>query len=253
LNYAVPDAQALSTTISQVGTLLFRQIHVTTVLDTKATLAGIEQAFQQVATRITADDVFVLYLAGHGVTRDGRYYFLPQDFHRGAETVQPARGIQIMGSSPQDFRRREAETLQYSGVTQERLQAWLARIQAHRSMILIDTCESGSLVHNASALQVAIEKLSSATGRATMVAAMETQPALEGYKGHGVFTYVLLQALYYADQHYGNRDGMTSIFEIASHVDAHVPTTTREAFGVEQFSQVHILGRNFSIGTTSQK
>jgi hypothetical protein len=42
--------------------------------------------------------------------------------------------------------------------------------------------------------KTAISKLIRATGRATIVAATEEQMALEGVKGHGAFTYVLLQA-----------------------------------------------------------
>jgi hypothetical protein len=47
--------------------------------------------------------------------------------------------------------------------------------------------------------KTAIARLTRATGRATIVASTDSQPALEGYKGHGMFTYVLLEAFHQAD------------------------------------------------------
>ena len=44
-------------------------------------------------------------------------------------------------------------------------------------------------------MKTAINKLVRATGRATIVASSKDQVALEGYEGHGVFTYILLEAL----------------------------------------------------------
>jgi hypothetical protein len=70
---------------------------------------------------------------------------------------------------------------------------------------------------------------------------------VEGYKGHGVFTYVLLQALRYADAAVGNRDGYTGLFEIAAYVNAHVPEIARQEFGFQQTPQVHTLGTDFPI------
>jgi uncharacterized caspase-like protein len=99
--------------------------------------------------------------------------------------------------------------------------------------------------------KTAINKLTRATGRATIVAATDTQPALEGYQGHGVFTYVLLQALQRADTSHGNRDGVTGIFELAAYVDDQVPAITQQAFKFEQFPQVHMVGSDFPIGTVT--
>jgi hypothetical protein len=74
---------------------------------------------------------------------------------------------------------------------------------------------------------------------------------LEGYQGHGVFTYVLLQALQRADMSHGNRDGVTGIFELAAYVDDQVPAITQQAFRFEQFPQVHMVGSDFPIGTVT--
>jgi hypothetical protein len=81
----------------------------------------------------------------------------------------------------------------------------------------------------------------------TIVAAKDDQPAMEGYKGHGVFTYVLLKALQEADKYYGNRDKQTSIFEISSYVDEKVPEITFKAFGYEQVPQLNMQGSDFPI------
>ena len=96
--------------------------------------------------------------------------------------------------------------------------------------------------------KTAIDRLSRATGRATIVAATDTQPAMEGYKGHGVFTYAVLQALRHADTVSGNRDGITGLFELAAYVHARVPEITMRTFAYEQIPQVHMQGSDFPVG-----
>ncbi|RMF86150.1 MAG: caspase family protein, partial [Nitrospinota bacterium] len=230
LKYAVPDAQAITARIREIGEPLFPDIRVTELFDDQATFAGIDAAFQRIASQAQTKDVFVLYMAGHGKTLDGRYYFLPQD-----------------------FRYRNEDSIRREAINQDHLQRWLASIPARKSLVLIDTCESGSFTQSLALLRgmvekTAIEKLIRATGRATIVAATDVQPALEGYRGHGVFTYVLLEALQQADKNFGNRDGITSIFELAQYVDDRVPEVTLQAFQFEQFPQVYMLGSDFPIG-----
>jgi WD40 repeat protein len=237
LNYAVPDAQALVAALRRAAAPLFSDPIITMLLDEQVTLHSLEVAFTQATARIKPQDVFVLYIAGHGVTRDGRYYFLPQDFRYNGDA-----------------------SVQQGTINQDHLQHWLARVPARKSLVLIDTCESGSMTHSFSQSLVslrgmvektAVDKLTRATGRATIVAATDTQPALEGYQGHGVFTYVLLQALQRADTSHGNRDGITGIFELAAYVDDQVPAITQQAFKFEQFPQVHMVGSDFPIGTVT--
>ena len=66
-------------------------------------------------------DVFVLYLAGHGRSVAGTYYFIPQD-------LVPGGGLTVMSH----------------GIGQDRLQRWLARIPAQKSILILDTCESAT-------------------------------------------------------------------------------------------------------------
>jgi uncharacterized caspase-like protein len=235
LRYAVADAQALTTTLRPTAAPLFGDIKLTQLFDEHVTLTGLDATFGRIATEAQPQDVFVLYIAGHGVTRDGHYYFLPQD-----------------------FRYRDDGTIQREAVSQTHLQRWLASVPTRKSLVLIDTCESGSFSQSLAMLRgiiekTAIDKLTRATGRATIVAATDSQPAMEGYQGHGVFTYALLQALEQADTTHGNRDGMTSIFELAAYVDDQVPTITRQQFKFEQYPQIHMLGSDFPIGIVPQR
>jgi len=95
-------------------------------------------------------------------------------------------------------------------------------------------------------------KLTRATGRASIVASTDAQPAAEGYQGHGVFTYVLLQALRHADGQFGNRDGYKGLFELAAYVNDQVPSITMDAFNFEQIPQVHMVGTDFPIGVVKE-
>jgi len=230
LQYAVQDGQAITEIIRWTGAPLFRDVRVIQLFDDQVTIKGLEQAFRQVKETIVPQDVFMLYLAGHGVTLDGRYYFLPQD-----------------------FRYYNEEAVRKNAINQDHLQSWLADIPARKSLVLIDTCESGSFSQSMVAMRgmaekTAIAKLTRATGRATIVASTDVQPAAEGYQGHRVFTYVLLQGMRHADAQYGNRDGYTGLFELAAYVNDQVPAITMNAFNFEQIPQVHMVGMDFPIG-----
>ena len=108
------------------------------------------------------------------------------------------------------------------------MQDWIAnRIKAKKAVILLDTCESGALVGgyrkssaDAPSSEAAIGRLHEATGRPVLTAAAEGKPAFEGYKGHGVFTYALMEALHQGDS---NNNGTIELTELAAHVQKRVP------------------------------
>jgi uncharacterized caspase-like protein len=118
--------------------------------------------------------------------------------------------------------------LQERAIGQDRLQDWLAnQIKAKRVIVLLDTCESGALVGGyrrsrteVPASEAAIGRLHEATGRPVFTAAAEGKPAFEGYEGHGVFTWALLDALRNADR---NGNGMIELSELVTHVQDQVP------------------------------
>ncbi len=58
-----------------------------------------------------------------------------------------------------------------------------------------------------------------------LTAAAADQVALEGYKGHGVFTYALLDALSNGDT---NNNGQIELSELAAHIQTLAPRLSRE-------------------------
>jgi hypothetical protein len=91
---------------------------------------------------------------------------------------------------------------------------------------------------------VAYEKLRDATGRTTLAASTDTQPALEGYRGHGVFSYVVMEALEKAQT---NANGLIEVTGLISYIDDKVPDVSYQAFHQRQIPQNKMLGSNFAI------
>ena len=151
LNFAVSDAQAMAQAFEKVGEGLYESVKVTTVLDGAVTREQLDQVFAQLAAQIGPSDVFVQFVAGHGRTVDGQYYFIPQD-----------------------FRYQDEGSYGKSGISQAQWQQWTSSIQARKSILIYDTCESGTLTADQPAARglvrmeeqaTAIEKLKQATGR----------------------------------------------------------------------------------------
>jgi uncharacterized caspase-like protein len=227
LAYAVPDATAVADGFRKAGTGLYSSVEVTKVLDSDVTLSNLDKVFTDLGGKVQPRDVFVFFLAGHGKTKNGRYYFLPRDFRYEDET-----------------------SIEKAGMDQDRFQAWFAKIQARKSILLYDTCESGSLTgNNARGSDIderlgALNRMARATGRTFLTATTDDAPALEGYHGHGVFTYALLDALDHADV---NRNGLIEVSELADYIDQKVPDFSFEAFKLRQIPQRSIVGNNFAL------
>ena len=74
--------------------------------------------------------------------------------------------------------------------------------------------------------------------------AASRQAAFEGYRGHGVLTYALLEALHSKD---GSGDSVR-VAALADHVGGRVPAITQELFGQHQSPIRRLSGNDFPIG-----
>lgn len=162
LQHSVADAEQVAQTLARRARPLFERIAPPRVLkDGEATLAGIQQAFDEMKAQMRQDtDTLVIFLAGHGEAPSGRYSFLTVN-GRG-EKLDHAALLSMLERSP-------AKTL-----------------------LLIDSCEAGGMTDLFSG---AYEQLGNLKQRAVIGAARLGQFASEGHQGHGVFTAGLLQVL----------------------------------------------------------
>jgi uncharacterized caspase-like protein len=169
-----------------------------------------------------------LYFAGHGVANDadGEYYFLPVD-----------------------FRYKDRKSIVEQGISKKEILDDLVKIKAEKSILFFDTCNSGSFLEAASSRglteKTAVDRLKRAIGRVMIVASSNTQVALEGYKGHGVFTYVLMDGI--AGKADSDRNGFVSVKELSIYVESVVPEITYSTWGYEQVPQSLLPGEDFPL------
>ncbi|MDP3208857.1 MAG: caspase family protein, partial [Rhodoglobus sp.] len=227
LKYSINDAEAMIKTIKSKSSALFEKVEAHTLYDAAVTKEGMSRAFEQIGKKTKREDVFLFFLAGHGITfqKDGSYYYLPVDFRYTGEEAIPKHGV-----SMDDFKQ------------------YLTHIQATKSLLLLDTCNSGSFAEAVASRglieKTAINKLTRAVGRATIVASSKSQVALEGYEGHGVFTYTVLEAL---SGNAADKEGKITINGIATYVEELLPKLTYKKWGYEQIPQKTLTGMDFPI------
>jgi uncharacterized caspase-like protein len=145
------------------------------------TKEGIQKAFAKVTAELAQDrqpdDVFVLFMGGHGMFRDGRWYFVPKGFNE------------------------EQSDLARDAIRQEDLKQWIAGTGVLNRVIILDSCESAegalSLASRGSESfairDTGFDQLQHATGDAVF-AASEVAANEEPWKlGHGILTYAILE------------------------------------------------------------
>jgi len=121
-------------------------------VDEEVRAARLAAAFEEISRKVRPRDVFIFFLSGHGKTVDGHYYFVPQDFRYQGE-----------------------QSFAEQGIGQEKLQSWLAKITARKSILLFDSCESGTLTADRVATR-GLEQAAAVEPTGTRQAADQAEP-----------------------------------------------------------------------------
>jgi WD40 repeat protein len=231
LNYAVADATLFANTLKKGALALFDKVEVKTLSSKEETSRENILKELKAMQSLNPDDLFVLYVASHGTVDDGEYFLITSN----------------VGST-------RTEKLKTDAIGQTVFKELVGNIPATKKLIIIDTCNAGAL---GEAIQVAMltrgmsedtamKILSRAVGSTILSAATSMQEALEGYQGHGLFTYVLTEGLKgKADK--GNT-GYVRTTELADYVDNEVPTLAEKIFKKAQYPTISISGQAFPIG-----
>jgi len=206
LKFPVADAELFADTLRKSAKGFFETVNIKKLTSREETTSENIKKELTALRSLNPDDLFVFYVASHGTVDDGEYFLITSN----------------VGST-------STQRLKADALPQNELKELIANIPTTKKVIVLDTCNAGAM---GSAMQVAlltrgmsedtaIKILSRAVGSTILSASTSAQEALEGYKGHGLFTYVLAEGLSgKADK--GN-SGFIKTTDLADYVDTEVP------------------------------
>ncbi|MCB1658896.1 MAG: SEL1-like repeat protein, partial [Pseudomonadales bacterium] len=230
LNYAVSDANAIYASLNkQIGGLYDAGNITLLTTPTQTSKQAIQQAINQVKQNAQLADVFVLYVAGHGISyADTGYYMLTSD---ALQTSQ--------------------DRIKETSLAKEELQDLIAQVPTQKKLVLLDTCNSGGALSAEKLVasrglndQLMIDRMKRKSGATILMASESTEQAREGYKGHGLFTYTVLQA--FAGQSDYDKDGYVDSDEIKKYVEDTVPEIAEKHFKSAQTPFASSSGQGLS-------
>jgi WD40 repeat protein/tetratricopeptide (TPR) repeat protein len=231
LSNAVNDAKSIGDAFKAVGGAFFGEanVDVIPILDESATREGLDAAFSTLGGKVQPQDVFVLFLSGHGrsIAGDGSgtgWFFLPQnlDFERG-------------------------QTVAKDAISSSDLEGWLRKIPASKSVIVLDACESGAFEAprgNSLETETAVAQFAFATGRSIISAAPAGKAAYEGYRGHGLLTYAILEGM---NAQEGAPAQPVTLLALGDYVGRRVIELSEKEFGIVQAPRTEMRD-NFPLG-----
>jgi outer membrane protein OmpA-like peptidoglycan-associated protein len=212
LKNAVSDANYLKETFQKRSNELFRgRINIKPYsLDTKSTTKeSITKLIDEVGKNVKPNDYFLLYVASHGILKgegeDRKYYFAPSDFNESKEKEDWSININ-------------------NGFGENEISEYLKKIPSIFRIAILDTCYAGKEVDT---IKEELRDLPFAkkNGISVLTAAKSEQLANDKYKGHGLFTYILVDGLNGKADFNGN--GVVDSIEIAQYVQDNVGRISR--------------------------
>lgn len=231
LEYPAADAALFAETLRAAATGLFGEVRVRTLTGAEATTNEAILKAVESYQAVRPEDLFVFYIASHGAVEEGEYFLITSN----------------VGSL-------RTERLRTDALSQHRLKEAIANIPATKKLIVIDTCNAGALgeaiqtamLTRGMSEDTALKILGRAVGSTILAASTSLQEALEGYRGHGLFTYVLVEGLKgKADK---DKTGFIKTTQLADYVDDQVPLLAEQVFRRAQYPTISISGQVFPIG-----
>lgn len=172
LKYAAKDAMDFAAALNKQKGLLYREVTAKVLTDTHATKEDIMDGLEWLQREVTAKDVGVIFIAGHGVNdSSGNYYYLPQN--------------------------ADTEKLKRTGVTFNDIKSTVSSL-AGKSVMFVDTCHSGNVMGSRRGLadiNAVVNELSSAeNGVVVFASSTGKQYSLEDDTWqNGAFTKALVE------------------------------------------------------------
>ncbi len=195
LKYAVKDAQSIAEKLKEQSATQYKpqNIHVATLSNTEATKTNIIHKISDLSATIKPTDVFILFIASHGVLKSGLYSIVTHDYDGSLNSGNLINSNEIMEISK--------------------------NVKALTQIFILDTCHAGGLDNFVSGLYDArMTVLARNMGLHMFASASSAQEAMDGYQGkNGMFTYTLLEGLNNNRAADLNNDGKVSIYELGSY------------------------------------
>jgi len=184
----------------------------------KNQVAGVFQAIRKEAK---AEDVIVVYLSGHGVTRRGKdeteFYYLTQGVASEDDLSDPG-------------------TLSAYTISSNELTQWINKIPALKQVLIIDACNSGTVVDNLmsgtkalNSNQIrALDRMKDRTGLFILSGSASNKVSYEASEfGQGLLTYALLEGMRGRDKE------DLDVMELFQYARDKVPELARSINGIQ--------------------
>lgn len=238
LTYAVPDATAFAGTLKKIASPLFEKADIRTLVTPETTTKeAITKAFEEVRQLVKPNDLFIFYNASHGtvevVNNEEQYFLLTSN-------------VRLLSS----------QHISKDALSHKDLVQLIGSIPAQKKFVILDTCNAGkggkeiqiALLQQTRGLTdaTAVKLLQRAVGSSVFSASADSQQALEGYKGHGLFTYVLLEGMQGKADF--KKDGFITVRGLALHTEERVMTLSEEIFKRQQNPMIETGVYDFPIG-----
>ncbi len=221
LSGCVNDAKEIAEVSRNYAGDLYMNVFEKVLVDAAVTKNNLLSVIEDFGKSVQPDDVFILYLAGHGITHtDGDYYYIPWDFSNS-----------------------NSNSVEFTAVSKWQIIKALSSVKAENITIILDTCNSASFgskqpsdkeLLNMSK-QAIIERMGALSGFDLIAACTSTQVAVDNFNGHGVFTACLLDGIKGAADLDQNKQ-ITSA-ELATYVIKEVPIQSNKKYGYKQEPQ----------------
>jgi hypothetical protein len=200
LEFTRKDAQDIAATLTDPKFGRFQPDHIQLLTDNEATLVNIKAALNKIARQAGPSDLVFVFIASHGTSR-----------------LQDKVG-QLSYIVAYDTDLANEDSLYASSLPMVEIsQIVRSRIQAHRTVIVLDTCYSGgagkNFINSAAPSSSSMDALKAGVGRAVIAASSEKQKSHESNDlENGVFTHYFVEGL----KQKGGQLPLSKVFAYAS-------------------------------------